>query len=168
MRTEVKYPICCMELHFLTFSDILIVVSVVRMTSRLCLKFGKANVRRSLWVRTVCFLCAILTRIVCTHTSLQWCQNEHNGVSNDQPRDCLLNRLFRRRSKETSKLSVSGLCARNSPVTGEFPTERASYTKNVSIWWRHNVWVAIVMYAVGIVTCVCLVGICCHILHIID
>ena len=30
----------------------------------------------------------------------------------------------RRRSKKTSKLSVTGLCAGNSPVTGEFPAQR--------------------------------------------
>ena len=37
-----------------------------------------------------------------------------------------LNRLFRRRSKETSKLYVNGLCEGNSPVTvtGEFPAQR--------------------------------------------
>ena len=33
----------------------------------------------------------------------------------------LLNRLFRRRSKKTLKLRVTGLCARNSPMIGEFP-----------------------------------------------
>ena len=60
-------------------------------------------------------------------------------VSNHQPHDCLLNRLFRRRSKETSKRRVTGLCARNSPGTGEFPAQRASNAENVSIWWRHHV-----------------------------
>ena len=44
------------------------------------------------------------------HT-LQWRHNELDCVSNHQPHDCLLNRLFRRRSKKTSKLSVTGLCA---------------------------------------------------------
>ena len=34
---------------------------------------------------------------------------------------CLLSRLFRRRSKKTSKLRVTGLCAGKSPETGEFP-----------------------------------------------
>ena len=47
--------------------------------------------------------------------SLQWRHNEHDSVSNHQPRDCLLNRLFGRRSKKTSKLRVTGLCAGNSP-----------------------------------------------------
>ena len=30
-------------------------------------------------------------------------------------------------------------CAGNSPVTGEFPAQRASNAENVSIWWRHHV-----------------------------
>ena len=45
----------------------------------------------------------------------------------------------RRRSKKTSKLRVTGLCVGNSPVTGEFPAQRASNAENVSIWWRHHV-----------------------------
>ena len=44
----------------------------------------------------------------------------------------------RRRSKETSKLRVTGLCAGNSPVTGEFPAQKASNAENVSIWWRRH------------------------------
>ena len=52
--------------------------------------------------------------------------------------DCLLNLLFRSRSKKTPKLRVTGLCAGNSPVTGEFPAQRASNAENVSIWWRHH------------------------------
>ena len=42
------------------------------------------------------------------------------------------------KSKKTSKLRVTGLCAGNSPVTGEFPAQRASNAENVSIWWRHH------------------------------
>ena len=53
--------------------------------------------------------------------SLRWRHNELDGVSNHQPHDYLLNRLFGHRSKKTSKLRVTGLCARNSPGTGEFP-----------------------------------------------
>ena len=37
--------------------------------------------------------------------------NVSNGVSNHQLHDCVLNRLFRHRSKKTSKLRVTGLCA---------------------------------------------------------
>ena len=67
------------------------------------------------------------------HWTLQWRHNEHDGVSNHQPHDCLLNRLFWRRSKKTTKLLVTDLCAGNSPVTGEFPTQRASNEDNLSI-----------------------------------
>ena len=45
----------------------------------------------------------------------------------------------RRRSKKTPKLRVTGLCAGNSPVTGEFRAQMASNAENVSIWWRHHV-----------------------------
>ena len=58
-------------------------------------------------------------------------------VSNHQPHGCVLNRLFRRRSKKTSKLRVAGLCVGNWPGTGEFPAQMASNAENVSIWWRH-------------------------------
>ena len=40
----------------------------------------------------------------------------------------------RRKSKETSKLHVTGLCEGNSPVTGEFPAQRASNAEIVSIY----------------------------------
>ena len=70
--------------------------------------------------------------------SLQWRHNEGNGVSNHQPRNCLLNRLLRRRSTKTSKLRVTGLCEGNSAVTGDFPAQRASNAETFSIWWRHH------------------------------
>ena len=71
--------------------------------------------------------------------SLRWRHNGLDSVSNHQPPGCLLNRLFRRKSKKTSKLRVTGLCAGNSPGTGEFSAQMASYAENVSIWWRHHV-----------------------------
>ena len=74
----------------------------------------------------------------CPSVTLRWRHNDHDGVSNYQPHGCLLYRLFRRRSKKTSKLRVTGLCAGNSPGTGEFPAQMASYAENVSIWWRHH------------------------------
>ena len=83
------------------------------------------------------FLRGIITELVLI-TPLQWRNNGHEGVSNHQPRHCLLNRLFRRRSQKTSKLRVTGLCAGNSPVTGEFTAQMASNAENVSIWWRHH------------------------------
>ena len=74
----------------------------------------------------------------CSMPGLRWRHNGHDGVSNHQPHDCLLNHLFRHRSKKTSKLRVTGLCAGDSPGTGEFPAQMASNAENVSIWWRHH------------------------------
>ena len=71
--------------------------------------------------------------------SLQLHHNEHHGSLNNQRLDCLLSRCFRRRSKKTSKLRVTGLCAGNSQVTSEFLPQKATNTENVSIWWRHHV-----------------------------
>ena len=56
--------------------------------------------------------------------SLQWRHNERDEISNQQPHDCLLNHLFRRRSKKTPRHWP--FCVGNSPVTGEFPAQRAS------------------------------------------
>ena len=64
-------------------------------------------------------------------STLQWRHNGLDGVLNQQPHDCLLNCLVRRRSEETSKFRVTGLCVGNSPVTDEFPAQMAS---NASLW----------------------------------
>ena len=64
--------------------------------------------------------------IVRTCNTLQWRQNERDGVSNLRSHDCLPKRLFRCRSKKTSKLRVTGLCVGNSPVTGELSAQMAS------------------------------------------
>ena len=83
--------------------------------------------------QTWCYIrCPIYSSI------LQWRHNGHDSVSNHQPHHCLFNRLFRRRSKKTSKLRIAGLCEGNSPEAGEFPAQMASNAENVSIWWRHH------------------------------
>ena len=64
-----------------------------------------------------------------TVISLQWRHNGLEGVSNHQSHHCLLDRLLRRRIKKTSKFRVTGICAGNSPVTGEFPAQMASKAK---------------------------------------
>ena len=63
--------------------------------------------------------------------ALQWRHNGRDGVSNHQPHDRLLNHLFKAQIKENIKALV----------TGEFPTQKASNAENVSIWWRHHVYV---------------------------
>ena len=99
------------------------------------LRFLDKTYIRLLWKIRLLDVLKMLTGAV----TLQWRHNGRDGISNHQPYDCLLNCLFRRRSKKTSKLRVTGLCAWNSPVTGEFPAQRASNEENVSLWWRHHV-----------------------------
>ena len=41
----------------------------------------------------------VATCVIVWPRSLQWRHNDHDSVSNHQPQGCLLNRLFRRRSK---------------------------------------------------------------------
>ena len=69
--------------------------------------------------------------------SLQWRHNGHGDVSNRQPRDSLLNRLFKRRSKKTLKLRVTGLCAGNSPrpvnSPHKWPVTRKMYPFIISL-----------------------------------
>ena len=97
------------------------------------------------WWRKYCMMCNMdkgattsRPKVKCISNTLQWRHNERLGVSNHQPHDCLLNRLFRHRSKKTLKLRVTGFCEGKSPVTGEFPAQRASNAENVFIWWRHH------------------------------
>ena len=80
----------------------------------------------------------VIACMVSKSIALHWHHNGRDSVSNHQPHDCLLNHLFRRRPKKTSKLCVTGLCVGNSPGTGEFPAQMACYAENVSIWWRHH------------------------------
>ena len=96
--------------------------------------------RRVIVVSAMIF--AIFTKSIfvlrCDRNALRWRVNGRDSVSNHRPHGCLLNRLFRRKSKKTSKLRVTGLCAGNSPETGDFPAQMASNAENVSIWWRRH------------------------------
>ena len=71
--------------------------------------------------------------------SLRWRHNDSDGVSNHQPHDCLLNRLFGRISKKTSKLRVTGLCVGNSqgPVNSPHkgPVTRKMFPFDDVIMW---------------------------------
>ena len=82
------------------------------------------------------FCCVLVHFDICL--TLQWRHKRRDSVSNHQPRECLLSRLIGQRSKKTSKPRATGLCAGNSPETGEFPAQRAGNAENVSIWWRHH------------------------------
>ena len=50
-------------------------------------------------------------RDLCQDLTLQWRHNDYDCISNHRRFDCLLKRLFRRRSMKTSELRVTGLCA---------------------------------------------------------
>ena len=97
------------------------------------------NLKFGAWVSafTPTVLCG--EYVIVSLFSLQWRHTKCDDFSNHQPHDCLLNRLFRHRSKKTQRLRVTGLCEGNSPVTGEFPAQRASNAENVSIWWCHHI-----------------------------
>ena len=69
-------------------------------------------------------------------SSLQWRQNGRDSVSDPQPHDCLLTRLFRRRSKKTPKPRVTGLCAGNSRKNFHLMTSSCLLIANacMSMW----------------------------------
>ena len=73
-------------------------------------------------------------RCASVEKSLRRRHNERDVVSNHQPHDGLLNRFIQAQIKEKVKFRVTGLCAGNSPVAGEFPAQRANNAENVSIW----------------------------------
>ena len=68
--------------------------------------------------------------------SLEWRHYERECVLTHQRLDCLLNRLFWRRSKKISKPRVTGLCEGNLPVSVGFPSQKAS---NAEMFPFHDV-----------------------------
>ena len=135
--TSWRINTCYGEIIFrLTVTDIVIYIFLTCLqhhdTANLSLQEIESLKNDKLYLR-VCYMEWLWIK-----ATLRWRHNDHAGVSNHQPHGCLLNRLFRRKSKKTSKLRVTGLCAGNSPGTGEFPAQMASYAENVSIWWRHH------------------------------
>ena len=75
----------------------------------------------------------------------QWRHNGHDAVSNHQPHDCLPNHLFGRRSKKTSKLRVTGLCAGNSSVVSQsWSCGKSCYTpalnRKAESWNETSIW----------------------------
>ena len=77
--------------------------------------------------------------------TLRWRHNDLDGVSDHQPHGCLLNRLFRRRSKKTSKLRVTGLCVGNSPHKGPVTRNMFPFDDVIMIcgilfllWWYYQ------------------------------
>ena len=91
----------------------------------------------------VCVLCRVCHILLGT---LQWRHNECGGILNHRRLDCLLNHLFRCRSKKISKLSVTGLCEGmhqwpvDSPHKGPvmrkiFPFDDSHHVIQQAHWW---------------------------------
>ena len=75
--------------------------------------------------------------------SLQWRDKGCDSVPNHQPRDCLLNRLFSRRSKKTSKLHVTGLCPGPVKSPHKWPVTRKMFPFDGVIMYSYHgiVWI---------------------------
>ena len=87
----------------------------------------------------ICMPCSVKRH---RSSTLQWLHNDHDGVSNHQPHGCLLNHLFRRRSKKTSKLRVTGLWVGNSPgpvnSSHKWPVTRKMFSSDDIIMMRNE------------------------------
>ena len=99
---------------------------------------GNARFRKKkhVWADNVAHCIRMYSSSVVMTTPLQCRQNERDGVSNHRRLDCLLNCLFKCRSKKASKLRVTGLCEGNWAV--DSPSQRDRKVGIVSIWWRHH------------------------------
>ena len=74
--------------------------------------------------------------LTCIHYSnVKWAPRHLNSPAFD----CLFSSLSKHTSKIKPKLHIIGLCEGNPPVTGGFPSHRASNSENISISWCHNV-----------------------------
>ena len=70
----------------------------------------------------------------------QWRHNERDGVSDHRRLHCLFICWFRRRSKKTSRVRVTGLCAGNSPVAGKcFHLMTSSWHTQEQWHWSNNI-----------------------------
>ena len=137
-------PLCDQQ-HWFSIWSVLLLGAMEKKTKRSCSKtldflrntnhrYAIAGPRGEIW-HVFCAFKVWSLLYICT---LQWRHNGCDGVSNQQHHHCLLNILFRRRSKKTTKLCASGLCAGNSPVIGEFLEQMSSDAENVSIWRLHH------------------------------
>ena len=70
--------------------------------------------------------------------TLQWRHNDHDGISNHQPRRLFTQPSIQTQIKENIKAPCHWPLCGEFTGTGEFPTQRVSYAENVSIWWRHH------------------------------
>ena len=77
------------------------------------IRFPHGKVSKGKWYHNLICVLHCVTIIRIGRFLLQWRRNEHDGVGNHRRHDCLLNLLFRLRSRKTSKLRVTGICEGN-------------------------------------------------------
>ena len=107
---------------------------------------------------------------VCCHglvqvyiSTLRWRHYGRDGVSNHQPHDCLLNRLFRRRSKKTSKLRVTGHLMTSSDIGRKLPCHESTSAWRGLLPWActglhfQSIWSAWALQVVGLLLVVLVV-----------
>ena len=116
-----------------------------------CRKLIAFNIPPIKWISILMYLVLVGTHFTCYHSHLlphpdtswymyilRWRHNWHDGVSNHQPHNCLLNRVVRRRSKKTSKPRVTGPCvgSHRSPVNSrhKWPVTRKNFHLMTSSW----------------------------------
>ena len=91
-----------------------------------------------------------LSKRWCCKTCSRHYSDGRDGVSNHRRLDCLLHPLFRRKSKQESKLRFTGLCEGNPPATGGFPSQRASnatkYFHLITSTWIFRSWYQSTLY----------------------
>ena len=87
------------------------------------------------WLELVGNCCERL-KIIMKYTNIQFCERLGHGWQFHPLYSTIYSGADQ---KKTSKLHVTGFCEGNSPVTGEFPAQRASNAENIPIWWCHHV-----------------------------
>ena len=95
-------------------------------------------------MRTVLSRFALLWLYQRPHCAVQWRHHEHDGVSNHQPNDCLLNRLFRCRLKKhqgSASLAFVREIRRstvNSPPKGPVTRKMFPFDDVIMVWDLFN------------------------------
>ena len=119
-RERLKFCVCSYQIYFKNLFSVQLSPDECPWTLMIRLN-QSGNGMRTVWCHVTiinlsfwCWLVQWFRQLYC-EIALHWRHNDHDSVSSHQPHGCLLNRLFRRRSKKTSKLRVTGLCVGNSP-----------------------------------------------------
>ena len=110
-------------------SPVLVPFAEIYISYRYVFKKVGAYRPKAIYGASILVPCYVVRQVIWgSAPALQWRHNDRDDISNHRRLDCLLNRLFKRRSKKTSKFRVIGFCEGNSSVTGEFFAQRVSHT----------------------------------------